>query len=72
MTFEIVNADEVPSWALQPLAPHVADAIEILFEAMDSVRSRRVAMRLQSAICYLWNQPPSDTEWLGQMGIAGF
>lgn len=32
MTFEIVNADDMPSWVLQPLAGHIQDAIGILEE----------------------------------------
>jgi hypothetical protein len=70
MDFEIVSADDMPSWVLQPLPGHIQDAIAILEAAIAGLKGRGYRV-LNSAICYLWDQPvPSDGEWLREMGIA--
>lgn len=71
MTFEIVNADDMPSWVLQPLPGPIQDAIDILEAAIDQLtRDQPGYHLLKSAICYLWDQPvSSDAQWLRQMGI---
>lgn len=70
MTFEIVNADDMPSWVLQALPAHSQDAIDILEGLIKTVEGRGF-YKLNSAICYLWDQPvPSDDQWLREMGIA--
>lgn len=70
MTFEIVNADDMPSWVLQPLAAHIQEAIDILESLIKGLKGPGFD-KLNSAICYLWDQPaPSDDQWLKQMGIA--
>lgn len=52
MTFEIVNADDMPSWVLQPLAAHIQEAIDILESLIKGLKGPGFD-KLNSAICYL-------------------
>lgn len=54
---------------LQPLPPDVQDAIDILADSIDGLEGRAYR-NLNSAICYLWDQPFGDAGWLREMGIA--